>query len=170
MRLAIRIMRVTAATVVSAALLLPATPSYAASGGEIIKARIHFMEDDIGGNWKTLAAFAKNGAGSLADVEKSAKSIADLSKKMAAHFPKDSGRGNYPDDVTRALPAIWKDPEGFQKSIQILTDGSEKLASLAKEGNKDAVVAMIGSTGSYARTKIGCAECHESFRGPRVKK
>lgn len=170
MRLAIKMMGLTLATAVAALTLLPVTLSHAASGEEVIKARIAFMKDDVGEQWKTLAAFAKNGAGSLADVEKSARALVDLTKKIPAHFPKDTGRGNYPDDITRALPAIWKDGAGFQKGIQRLADESGKLAQLAREGNKDAVVAMIGASGSYARTKIGCAECHDSFRGPAPKK
>ncbi len=170
MRIMINIMGFAVVTAVSAVTLPPVSPSHAASGEEVIKARIAFMEDEVGAQWKTLAAYAKNGTGSLADVEKSAKALIDLAKKIPAHFPKDTGRGNYPDDATRALPAIWKDTDGFQKDIQRLANESEKLARLANAGDKDAVVAMIGSSGSYARTKIGCAECHESFRGARAKK
>lgn len=155
--------------VVSFLIALPMEASRAASGEEVIKARVDFMENDVGGQWKILAAFVKSGKGSLADVEKSAKALADMEKKIPAHFPKDTGRGNYPDKVTRALPAIWKESEKFQKDIQRLVDESEKLARLAKDGNRDAVVAMIGPSGSYPRTKIGCAECHESFRGARAK-
>ena len=170
MRIAVKIMSFVVVTAVSGVTLLPMGPSHAASGEEVIKTRVAFMQDEMEGHWKTLAAYAKNGTGSLADVEKSARALVDLAKKISAHFPKDTGRGNYPDDVTRALPAIWKDGEVFQKDIQRLAVESEKLAHLAKEGNKDAVVTMIGSSGSYARTKIGCAECHESFRGARAKK
>jgi cytochrome c556 len=169
MHLSFRTSGFVAAAVVSGFTLLPMGSSLAASAEEVIKARINFMEDEVGGQWRLLAAFAKSGKGSLADVEKSARALSDLAKKIPAHFPKDTGRGNYPDNVTRALPAIWKDSERFQKDIQRLADESEKLARLAKEGNKDAVVAMIGPTGSYPRTKIGCAECHESFRGARAK-
>lgn len=170
MRLGIKMMGFTLATAVAALTLLPATASHAASGEEVIKARVAFMNDEVGAQWKTLAAFGKSGSGSLADVEQSARALVELTKKIQAHFPKDTGRGNYPDDLTRATPAIWKDGAGFQKDIQRLADESAKLAQLAKEGNKDAVVAMIGTSGSYARTKIGCVECHESFRGPAVKK
>lgn len=170
MHFAVRIMGFVMATAVSGAALLPMGSSHAASVEEVIKGRIAFMEDEIGAQWGTLAAFAKSGKGSLADVEKSARAIAALAKKIPAHFPKDSGRGNYPDNVTRALPAIWSDWEGFQRDTQRLAVESEKLAGLAKEGDKDAVVAMIGASGSYARTKIGCAECHENFRGPSRKK
>ena len=170
MRFSVKLMGFVVATVVSGITLLPMESSHAASSEEVIKARVAFMEDELGGQWKTLAAYGKSGSGSLVDVEKSARALVDLTKKIPAHFPKDTGRGNYPDDVTRALPAVWKNWEGFQKDIQRLADESETLARLAKEGNKDAVVTMIGTSGSYARTKIGCAECHETFRGARPKK
>jgi cytochrome c556 len=169
MRLAVKLMGLAVVTAVSGAALLPMGPSHAASGEAAIKARVDFMDDEIGGHWKPLAAFAKNGKGSLADVEKNAMALAKLAKKIPAHFPKDSGRGNYPDKVTRALPVIWTDWEGFKKDAQNLADGSEKLARLAKEGDKDAVVTLIGSSGSYSKTKIGCAECHKTFRGAKAK-
>jgi cytochrome c556 len=170
MHFACRIVGLAVTASVSSFLLLAATSTQAASGEEIIKARINFMEEDVQGQWRILAAFAKAGKGSLADVEKSAMAIANLSKKIPAHFPKDTGRGKFPDDATRALPAIWTDWSSFERDTKRLTDESEKLAQLAKAGDKDAVVAMIGESGSYARTKIGCAECHEKFRGERVKK
>ena len=145
-------------------------PAQAASGEEIIKARINFMEEEIGREWKVLANFAKNGKGALSDVEKSANALVGLAKKIPEHFPKDSGRGNFPDDMTRALPDIWKDPKAFSKAIQHFSDKSTELANLAKAGNKDAAVNLIGTSGSYAKSNIGCNDCHESFRGARVKK
>lgn len=168
MRLAGRITGFVAATVIFSAALLATGMSHAASGEEVIKARVNFMEDDIGGHWKVLAAFSGKGIGTLADVEKHATAISNLTKKLPAHFPKDTGRGKYPDKLTRALPVIWENPEAFKKATQMLADGSAKLAQLAKEGKKDEVVDMIGP-GSYQRTKIGCGECHDDFRGERVK-
>jgi cytochrome c556 len=169
MRFAVKYVRYAAVTVVSCVALLAVGAAHAASGEEVIKARINFMKDDIEGHWKTLAAFAKGGKGSLADVEKSAKALGALAEKIPAHFPKDTGRGSYPDRMTRALPVIWTNWEGFKKEIQGLADGSEKLARLAREGNKDAVVDLIGPSGSYGKTKIGCVECHDTFRGARAK-
>lgn len=142
----------------------------AASGEDVIKARVNFMEEDIGREWKVLANFAKNGKGSLAEVEKSANALVALAKKIPGHFPKDTGRGNFPDDATRALPEIWKDTKGFEKAINHFAGESAKLASLAKAGDKEAVVNLIGTSGSYAKSLIGCNDCHESFRGARVKK
>jgi len=169
MRLADRIATMAIAAV-SALALFPAAPLNAASGEEVIKGRIDFMEEDVGRQWKTLAAFAKGGKGSLADVEKSANALAELSKKIPSHFPKDTGRGNFPDTLTRSLPAIWGDSQGFTKAVQRFANQSANLAQLAKAGDRDAVVDLIGTSGSYNRSKIGCGECHETFRGASVKK
>ena len=169
MRFAIKLMGFTLATAALGTITLPAGTSYAASGEEVIKARVNFMEDDLGGQWKVLAAFAKSGKGSLADVEESAKEMAKLAKKIPEHFPKDTGRGKYPDKMTRALPAIWTNWDGFQKDVQALADRSEKLAELAKKGDRESVVTIIGKSGRYSQTQLGCAECHKNFRGERVK-
>lgn len=169
MALALNTGRLLLATVLAGTALLPMGLSYAAGGEEVIKARINFMKEDIGDQWETLAAFASKGKGSLSDVEKSAAALAKLAGKIPEHFPKNTGRGNYPAKMTRTLPAVWTDWDGFKKDTKRLADESAKLARLAKEGNKDAVVALIGSSGKYSRTKIGCAECHKSFRGKKVK-
>ena len=169
MRFTVKLMGIALVTAVSGLVLAPADTSYAASGEEIIKSRVNFMEDDIGSHWKVLAAYAKSGKGSLAEVEQSAMELAKLAKKIPELFPKDTGRGHFPDKVTRALPAIWTNWDGFQKDAQALADRSEKLAELAKKGDQEAVVKIIGKSGSYARTQVGCAECHKNFRGERVK-
>jgi cytochrome c556 len=167
MRIAVGMKIWAAAVSLSGIALVSIGHTQAASGEEVIKARIDFMEDKMEGNWKPIAAFVK-GKGSLADVEKHARAIAKLANEIPKHFPRDTGRGKYPDKLTRALPVIWEDPEGFRQDTKRLIDGSETLARLAREGKKDEVLEMIGP-GSYARTKIGCAECHDNFRGARVK-
>jgi cytochrome c556 len=170
MRLAVKFVGFFVATAISGATWLHMEPSHAAGGEEVIKARVNFMKDEVEAQFKILGAYAKSGKGSLADVEESARALAKLAEKIPAHFPKDTGRGNYPDKMTRALPVIWTDWEGFKADVQKLAEGSEKLADLAKEGNKDAVVDLIGPSGRYGKTKIGCVECHDTFRGASVKK
>ena len=39
---------------------------------------------------------------------------AESSKKIPSLFPKGTGRGDFPDKTTRALPKIWEDMAGFQ--------------------------------------------------------
>ena len=157
----------TAAVLVAAALLAAAANVQAASGEDAIKARIDFMQDELEAHWKPIAAFVK-GNGTLADVEKNARAISKLAGDIPKHFPRDTGRGKFPDKLTRTLPAVWEKPDEFKKATQRLIEGSERLARAASEGKKDEVLDLIGP-GSYARTKIGCVECHDNFRGPRVK-
>src|SRR5262249_20580958 len=105
-------MRLTTMAILTGSLaltMLAAGSSYAASGEEVITARQNYMKDEMDHYWRPLAAYAKGGTGSLADVEKNALAIAKSSEKMAEYFPKDTGRGNFPDKMTAALPAIWKD-------------------------------------------------------------
>lgn len=162
-----------AKTLAIAAVIVPAALSAltgnvnAASGEEIIKTRINFMEDQLEANWKAIAAFVK-GSGTLADVEKHARAISKAAHDIPKHFPRDTGRGKYPDKLTRTLPVVWEKPEEFKKDTQRLIEGSERLARAASEGKKEEVLDLIGP-GSYARTKIGCAECHDNFRGARAK-
>src|SRR5512134_278585 len=105
MRLTVKMSGFALATAVLGVTLLPAATTYAASGEEVIKARINFMNDEMDKkNWSVLAAFAAKGQGSLADVEKAASDLANLAEKIPGHFPKDTGRGNYPAKLTRSLP------------------------------------------------------------------
>ncbi len=166
-----RSIRMLAAVTIAAVVMLPAAQAAGTAGGEeVIKARSNFMDEQLYGEFKVLAAYVRTGKGSLADVEKSAKAIANLSKQIPKHFPKDTGRGHFPDTMTRTLPVVWTDWARFEKEVQRLTEGAERLAKAASAGDKEQVMELIGPKGSYNSTKIGCAECHEVFRGERVKK
>ena len=148
---------------------LPVTPSSAAEGESAIKARVEFMDKELYARFKVLAAFAKNGQGTLGDVAKNAREIAGLANRIPENFPQGTGRGDYPDKVTRALPAIWSDWQGFEKATDDLMTGATRLAELARAGNREAVIDMIGTTGRYSGTQIGCAGCHEKYQGPKVR-
>lgn len=150
---------------VAAVLLLPAGSPNAASGDDAIKQRKELMKKVVGKNWKAIKAYAKKGEGTPAAVASHAEAISKAAGKIAALFPKGTGRGDYPDKVTRALPAIWKDWSDFEKGTKVLAAETAKLAAVARSGNKDAIVKQIAATG-----KLGCGGCHKPFRGAKVKK
>jgi cytochrome c556 len=122
------------------------------------------MKKVVGKNWKPIKAYAKKGEGTPAAVAAHAAKISEAAGKITALFPKGTGRGDFSDKTTRALPAIWKDWAGFEKATKALADESAKLAAIAKSGDKDAIVKQIGTTG-----KLGCGGCHKPFRGAKVK-
>lgn len=118
----------------------------------------------ISKNWKPIKAYAKKGSGTPADVIKHATVINASSKKINALFPKGSGRGDFSDKETRALPAIWKDWKGFEKATSALDQESAKLIKIAGSGDKSAIAKQVGAMG-----KKGCGGCHKPFRGAKVK-
>lgn len=169
MNVSLRCFAVFALSVMLGMSVLPVSASHAAEGESAIKARVEFMDKELYSRFKVLAAFAKNGQGTLEDVAKNAQEIAGLANRIPENFPQGTGRGDYPDKLTRALPAIWTDWQGFEKATNDLATGSARLAELARAGNRDAVIDMIGTSGRYGGTQIGCAGCHEKYQGPKVR-
>jgi cytochrome c556 len=92
--------------------------------------------------------------GDITKLEDPAKAIARWIRQFPTQFPKGTEEGHN----TRALPAIWSDPEGFQKAANNLADAATKLAELAKAGDAEAVAAQVKVVGD------ACAACHKTFR------
>ncbi len=143
---------------------LAACTSNSVGADEAIQQRKALMKT-IFKNWKPIKAYAKSGKGSAADVVKYAKAINASADKIPGLFPKGTSRGDYPDTVTRALPAIWKDWTGFEKAAKNLEAQSATLVKVAMGGDKDAITKQIGVMG-----KNSCGVCHKPFRGKKVKK
>lgn len=161
-----RTTRITALASVAAltgVFLLGIQASDAADGKGAIEQRRALMKS-ISKDFKPIKAFVKSGKGTAADVEKQAKAINASTGKVLALFPKGTGRGDFSDKETRALPAIWKDWAGFEKANKALADESAKLASIAAGGDKDAIAKQVGVMG-----KVGCGGCHKPFRGAKAK-
>lgn len=156
-----RIAGVAIAAVVGVGLLAACTSSSDGTN-KVISERKALMKS-ISKDWKPIKAYAKSG-GSSADVVKYANAINASAAKIPALFPKGTGRGDYPDKVTRALPAIWKDWAGFKKATAVLEQESATLAKVAATGDQKAIAKQVGVMG-----KLGCGGCHKPFRGKKVK-
>ncbi len=139
-------------------------PAIAADGKETIEKRIALMKSGVLKNYLYAKKFVKEGKGTAAGVSAHAHLLNDASTQVVALFPKGTGRGDYDDKTTRALPKIWEDWDGFKKAAAALTAESMKLAEVAAGGNKDAIAAQFGQLG-----KNGCGGCHKPFRGAKVK-
>ncbi len=92
--------------------------------------------------------------GDVTKLEDPAKAIARWIRQFPTQFPKGTEEGHN----TKALPAVWADPEGFQKAANNLADTATKLAELAKAGDANAVEAQVKVVGE------ACAACHRTFR------
>jgi cytochrome c556 len=92
--------------------------------------------------------------GDVKPLEVPAKAIAEWTKLLPTLFPKGTEEGHN----TKALPAIWSDPAGFQKVALAASDAATKLAVDAKAGDADAVAADTKLLGEQ------CGACHKSYR------
>jgi cytochrome c556 len=150
------------AAVAGLVLMSSGTIDAALMGDAAIKARKDAMKS-FSANNKVIQAFVKDGKGTTADVADKATAIAATAKQIPELFPKGSGRGDFPDKVTRALPAIWTDMAGFDKNAKALVAESAKLAGIAKAGDKAAITKQVAEVGKV------CGACHKAYRGDVVK-
>ena len=139
-------------------------PATAAEGKQAIEKRIALMKNGVLKNYLYVKNFVKEGKGTAAGVFAHAHLLKDASEQIVALFPKGTGRGNFDDKTTRALPKIWEDWDGFKKAADVLTVESAKMADVAQGGDKNAIAAQFGQLG-----KNGCGSCHKPFRGAKVK-
>ena len=64
------------------------------------------------------------------------------------------------DHHSKALPAIWEEPEVFQKQMQLLHQATKTFVATAARADKTALAA------SFERIKEVCSGCYEKFRLP----
>jgi len=92
--------------------------------------------------------------GDVKPLEGPARAIAKWGAVIPTLFPAGTEKGG----DTKALPAIWSDPAGFQKISVALTEAATKLATDAKAADADAVAADTKALGEQ------CGACHKTYR------
>lgn len=75
-----------------------------------------------------------------------------------AQMPWDGFDPSTKNEKSRALPAIWEQPDKVKDAAQRLQSEVEKLQSVAKGGDEGAIKTQIGAVGK------ACANCHDNFR------
>lgn len=139
-------------------------PVIAAEGEDAIKMRVEHMKSGIAKPFGAIKAFIQKGEGTAADVAKNATMLSEAAMKIPEGFPKGTGRGDFDEKMTRALPKVWEDWSGFEANAKALSDEAAKLATIADSGDMDAIKAQFGEVG-----KNGCGACHKAYRGDEVK-
>lgn len=71
------------------------------------------------------------------------------------HWPE--GTDNFLIEGTRALPAIWENPEGFAERWAAFGTAAEALAAVAGDG-------LDGMRGAVGPVGGSCGACHDDFR------
>jgi len=84
-----------------------------------------------------------------------ADTIAAFYRDLQALYPRGSDTG-----ATRALPAIWTDPAGFETNRANIVVALGTLRAAAASGDLAATTAAFNQVGAV------CGTCHRGFRGP----
>jgi cytochrome c556 len=77
---------------------------------------------------------------------------------VLSEMPWDGYDASTKNEKSRALPAIWEQPDKFKDAAQRFQSEVDKLHQAAKGGDEGAVKAQIGAVGK------ACANCHDNFR------
>jgi cytochrome c556 len=128
----------------------------AQDAASVAKERREFMKSQgaaLGG----VKAFI-DGNADAAKAADSAATLAKLSKQIPDKFPKGSGMAELPAGTTGAKPIIWTDWNKFLEVQKALAAETDKLADVAKTGDKAKIQAQFANTGK------ACGACHEKFR------
>jgi cytochrome c556 len=86
-------------------------------------------------------------------VERNARYLDALSE-----MPWDGFDPSTKGEKTRALPALYEQPDKVKEAVQRFQSEVDKLNQAAKGGDENAIKAQIGAVGK------ACANCHDNFR------
>lgn len=123
----------------------------------IIKYRKAIMAANAG-HMSALAAMAKNEVSFTDTAEFHARAINEMSQHLERLFPEGTGKGDS-EEESRALQAIWENPDEFQQAIDTLEEESARTIEVAQSDDPAAFAQQVGQLG-----KQGCGGCHEDFR------
>jgi cytochrome c556 len=147
--MAVRVLRVLSSAAIVGALALESQAVHA--DAPLIDYRESIMES-IGGHTSALAAIVKGEVPYSQDAPLHARAIEPLAKIAPHIFPPDSRTGD-----TKALPAIWEQPEKFQKALTAFETAAADLAKAADQPPRE----LAGPLSALAKT---CKGCHDDFR------
>jgi cytochrome c556 len=128
------------------------------STAEAIKARQALMKEQ-GAAVKSMQDKIK--AGQNQTIGPEAQKLVETSKRIPSLFPPNSLDPN----TSRAKPEIWQKWSEFEGNAKTLETKATQLAATSRTGTAEATGAALGDL-----AKTTCTNCHNSFRGPEIKK
>jgi cytochrome c556 len=126
--------------------------------GDPIAERQQLMKDQ-GAAVKSMQDKVK--AGQHQAIGPDAQKLVETAKRIPSLFP----QGSLDPKTSRAKPEIWQKWPEFQANAKTLEAKATALAAMSKMGTAEATSAAIADLG-----KTTCGACHNSFRGPEIKK
>ena len=109
----------------------------------------------LGGGFKAILDYVKDGVGTPADVQKAAATVKAQAEIVPTLFPAGTALGV---GKSAALPALWERKAEVDKiSAQMKVD-ADKLVQAAATGDKAQIGAAFQAVGK------NCQGCHQDFR------
>ncbi|MDR2857427.1 MAG: cytochrome c [Novosphingobium sp.] len=116
----------------------------------------HENFEAIGDTFKGLGDALKRDKPDIAKIRQDAAKINDLAPRVKTWFPAGSG----PQDGvrTKALQAVWSDPDAFGQAAAKFVDAASALNAAAESGDLAAVRGAVPPLGAT------CKGCHQRFK------
>jgi len=134
------------------AAMLPAAAQQAGSADAIIAGR-QAAYDLMAGNGAAMKATVDGGL-AVKPLLPGAKGMAAWARAIPGMFPAGTDTGHN----TKALPAVWSDRAGFEKSAAALATAADKLVVSANADDKAAFAT------AFKETTDACGACHHDYR------
>ena len=106
----------------------------------------------IGGHMSAMGTILKEQV-HLEDLALHAEGLAGLAEIAPEVFPAGSGV-----EKSKALPAIWENPDDFADAMNRLIEASDEMARAAKTGEMSEIGPAIQALGG------SCKGCHDDFK------
>lgn len=128
------------------------TSGVAVADGEVEAKYRQYVMKSIGGHMSAMGTILKEQV-HLEDLALHAEGLAGLAEIAIDVFPAGSGV-----DKSKALPAVWENPEAFAAAMTRMVEASDEMASAAKTGDMSAIGPAIQALGG------SCKGCHDDFK------
>jgi cytochrome c556 len=106
----------------------------------------------IGGHMASMGTILKNQV-HMEDLVMHARGLAGLADIAPEVFPEGSDT-----EKSKALPAVWENPEAFSKALGRLNDAAEGMATAAATEDMSEIGPAIQALGG------SCKGCHDDFK------
>ena len=119
----------------------------------------HERMEATGKAMKTIGRALESGSPDLAAIRTAAARIDEIAGRSAGWFPPGTGPSDLPR--TRALPAIWEQPEDFAARSRDFSEAARTLRNASEKGDLEA------SAAAFLRLGRTCGACHDTYRADR---
>jgi cytochrome c556 len=125
---------------------------FALADGEVEVQYRQAVMKSIGGHMASMATILKNQV-HMEDLVLHARGLAGLADIAPEVFPEGSDT-----EKSKALPAVWENPEEFSEAMQRMVDAAEGMASAAATEDMSEIGPAIQALGG------SCKGCHDDFK------